>query len=168
MRAAGPCPVGDTNASLTSKLLEKSNPLHLNLTNTMAANTNVLRLNAAVQQMEELQSAFETYKADSEVKIKVLRALIKEDAGKQAELEERVEFLESLLGVEEESSDPAPAGGLQTPIEGSSQEHRPLQEGASNEGPTEQVPMKIDDEDVTIAIQISEEAKKSKPIKVRT
>lgn len=125
----------------------------------MAA-TNVTRLNTAISQLEDLQAEFSQYKADNDNKLSVLRALIKKNTGMVQELKERTEFLEGELNVVEDDDVadvaqlPSRAATVESGIgDGDIRQMEP-DEGDRNEDENEAV------------IIASEEAKKSKPIKV--
>jgi hypothetical protein len=131
----------------------------------MAA-TNVTRLNTAISQLEDLQAEFSQYKADNDNKLSVLRALIKKNTGMVQELKERTEFLEGELNVvEDDMADVADRDVAQLP---SSSRAATVESGIGDGDIRQMEPDEGDrnEDENEAAIIASEEAKKSKPIKV--
>ena len=123
--------------------------------------TNVTRLNTAITQLEDLQAEFAKYKAESDSKMNVLRALIMQNSGLIKELHERVKFLESELNIVEDDGDPATLVGTAHPVSRAATTEPHVGDGQQDLDEAE----KNDQEDEAAAIA-SGEAKKSKPVKV--
>lgn len=126
--------------------------------------TNITRLNTAITQLEDLQAEFAKYKAESDSKMNILRVLIMQNSGVIKELHERVKFLEGELNIVEDDGDPATlvqVVGTAQPVSRATTAEPHVGDGQQEDGAG-----KDDKEELEAAAIASEEAKKSKPIKV--